>query len=1259
MSDTQLSHHVQTHHIHDRDSLLDALSLSLPGDTIEFTQEGDYGHISLINKSGLLIKSTSKQLAIKASLTIDGISSKIIVENLNIWNDDQSKRQIIIIGKQSKDIIVRHCILSSFPVSMNTLRDKLAGKPEAWINGIRMLGTACDVSNNIIVNVKLGIQGSGPRTTIESNLIQYFSEDAIRAHHHGVKIINNDIFDAVLSHQGETRSRDAILLIPPEDRYNGGELKEVEIMGNVVRSQSRNSSVPKFMQGFLQGISGIDGYFIDTTITSNTLVVNTHSGITLFGVSNLQIDDNKVIASPFHQQTTPGIELFLTRISKSNPVNQEWLLNRPYSVHYSNNQAPLFNVPDEGYEVDDQGHNHFTHVSHELTHTSSDAPILVRSAVSEVIATPPPLSPQLLTKAFKNKNIPTLPDLYSDESDENNENTNRTLGEIRETAEVGEIEEKLASNEPATSVPDVVTNKVAELDKKQIASKSTAASLVSTASTTAPLTSQNPRLHRVANAQEMTEAIRIANQGDTILILRAGNYGTVRITNKSKLRIKSFNTDIPIQANFIIDGSSRLIFIENMQLWNNDVSRRYIIITGKSTTNILVRHCILSTVPVDRNTMHRQYAGNPQQWISGIRMLGSNSHIISNHLMNLRMGVLESGPNTLIQHNLVQFYSEDGIRASNHGVKVIHNNIYDAVAGNPGQSAHRDAIQLIPPKNRYEGGNLINVEIIGNIIQSFTHPPVVPANQRGIVQGIFGSDGYFVNTVIKGNTVMVNSDHGITLNGVRNLELTDNRIIDLSQGNQFNPGIKLYLTRISQHGQQKWLANRPYSLKMQVNQAPTLNIPSEAYSTQDLGGNQFFDRTNDLARGHNPVIIRRQETAVEHTSIPVVTDAVSASNNANTKLGTNGAQGVSVFNITTRIELDRATKIAAPGDTILFKKAGHYGLIRLTNKTGIRIRAIDPNLTINANFLIDGYSKNIVIENLNVWFSERNWKPVILTGPGTTNITIRNCLISSYQVARRYARNRFTGTPKNWVTGIWLRGHGNSVINNHIVNVRAGIVANGENVLTQNNLIQYFTETGIRVINNNMEIDHNNIYDAISKKAFSTRYQTGIQLIPAEDRFKGGTLKSIKITNNVIQAKNSGSPTVENRQGQLQGITLHDGYLSGAVINSNTLVVNTEYGITLNGVSGLSLNRNRVFDSKPEDSFTPGIKLYYTRSIDTHGNHQRTWHSELDYSVSYSRNQAAVFNIPDRRYQANDGGGNDFGLISYHRARGFQPLFTG
>ncbi len=782
--------------------------------------------------------------------------------------------------------------------------------------------------------------------------------------------------------------------------------------------------------------------------------------------------------------------------------------------------------------------------------------------------------------------------------------------------------------------------------------------------------SQNPALarsiHQVNSITELSRAIKTAAPRDTIILTRAGRYGKVKLTNKSQLTIKALNTDMPIEASFFIDGNSQQIVLENMQLWHNIANASQIIITAKTTHSITVQHCILSTVAVKRSTMLNAYAGNPRSWNNGIRMLGNNGRIINNNLINLNLAISQTGPNTLVKHNHIQFYTEDAIRVSHHGVKIEHNTIYDSVTKRAGQNAHKDAIQLIPPEERFNGGTLNNVTITGNIIQS--NSAAVASHEQGTVQGIFGSDGHFVNTVITDNIIAVNSDHGITLNGVKNARISNNRILDQTPTDHFQPGIKLYLTRISKGGKQSWLATLSYSVHLSGNQAAILNTPKEAYTVKDAGDNRIKTFSHDLARGSAPIIIRNNRSApVARSLLPAQQKSLSAKIRpqqdtatekvvAKPKKQTGTIHKKTLYTINNKTELTQAITHATEGDTLLINKADNYGTIRLRHKKGICLKAADNHLIINAHVLIEGESHDITLENMNLWYSESNWKPVILSTPSTRHIQIKNCLISSVAVTPNNATHHLPEQIAQWITGIWLRGTHNHIENNQIVNTSTGITASGRHTRIENNLIQFYTEKGIRVFNHDIQVQHNTLYNAIHKPQGQHHSCTAIQLTPPEGRFIAGELKNITLSNNTIQFNSPDATITKHRQGNLQGITGKDGYMIDILISDNTITVNTEHGIVLHGTSNLTLTGNKVFDNAVDDQFMSGIRLYYTRTIDIKGSLEQVWQKDRFYSVKYSDNNASVFNIPDKGYQSSDKGGNQFTLHTNEEGHGKNPV---
>jgi parallel beta-helix repeat protein len=723
---------------------------------------------------------------------------------------------------------------------------------------------------------------------------------------------------------------------------------------------------------------------------------------------------------------------------------------------------------------------------------------------------------------------------------------------------------------------------------------------------------------------------------------------------------------MPIEASFFIDGNSQQIILENMQLWHNIANASQIIITAKTTHSITVQHCILSTVAVKRSTMLNAYAGNPRSWNNGIRMLGNNGQIINNNLINLNLAISQTGPNTLVKHNHIQFYTEDAIRVSHHGVKIEHNTIYDSVMKRTGQNAHKDAIQLIPPEDRFNGGALNNITITGNIIQS--NSAAVANHEHGTVQGIFGSDGHFVNTTITDNIIAVNSDHGITLNGVKNARISNNRILDQTPTDHFQPGIKLYLTRISKGGKQSWLATLSYSVHLSGNQAAILNIPNEAYTVKDVGDNRIKTFSHNLTRGNSAIIIRNNRSAsVTRSLLPAQQKSLSAKIlpqqktepeevKAKPNKKTNATHKKTVYTINNKTDLTQAITQATEGDTLLINKAGNYGTIRLRHKKGICLKAADNHLTINAHILIEGKSHDITLENMNLWYSENNWKPVILSTPSTHHIQIKNCLISSVAVTPNNATKGLAGQIAQWITGIWLRGTHNHIKNNQIVNTSTGITASGCHTQIENNLIQFYTEKGIRIFNHDIQVQHNTLYDAVNKPQGKHYNSTAIQLTPPEERFAAGELKNITISSNTIQLSSPNTTVAKHMQGNLQGITGKDGYMIDMLINDNIITTNTEHGIVLCGASKLTLTGNKVFNHEVDAQLISGIRLYYTRTIDIKGSLKQVWQKNRSYSVSYSDNSAPVFNIPNEGYQSSDKGGNHFGIHTTEEGRGKNPM---
>lgn len=117
--------------------------------------------------------------------------------------------------------------------------------------------------------------------------------------------------------------------------------------------------------------------------------------------------------------------------------------------------------------------------------------------------------------------------------------------------------------------------------------------------------------------------------------------------------------------------------------------------------------------------------------------------------------------------------------------------------------AHRDAIQLIPPKvvdkcRRLQvGGNeqdwVVGDQMTGTVLKNVTVEACAINSPYSPLQGIFGGDGMFANLRLVGNRILTAGAHSITLNGLLSGEIRDN-ILQAVNGK--TPVIHLYPARI-------------------------------------------------------------------------------------------------------------------------------------------------------------------------------------------------------------------------------------------------------------------------------------------------------------------------------------------------------------------------------------------------------------------------------------------------------------------------------
>ena len=142
----------------------------------------------------------------------------------------------------------------------------------------------------------------------------------------------------------------------------------------------------------------------------------------------------------------------------------------------------------------------------------------------------------------------------------------------------------------------------------------------------------------------------------------------------------------------------------------------------------------------------------------------------------------------------------DAVHICQSNICVINFNIKDKRVY---KTAHRDAIQLIPPRTldrsrrSQVGGQeqdwVVGDQMTGTVLENVTVEGSTIRSPYSPLQGIFGADGLFVNLRLLNNHIQTAGDHSITINGLLSGEISGNT---LQAVNGKIPAIRLYPARI-------------------------------------------------------------------------------------------------------------------------------------------------------------------------------------------------------------------------------------------------------------------------------------------------------------------------------------------------------------------------------------------------------------------------------------------------------------------------------
>jgi hypothetical protein len=166
-------------------------------------------------------------------------------------------------------------------------------------------------------------------------------------------------------------------------------------------------------------------------------------------------------------------------------------------------------------------------------------------------------------------------------------------------------------------------------------------------------------------------------------------------------------------------------------------------------------------------------------------VIGSpDSSITESVIRNVRHGVEANADGVRVADNLIEFFTGDGIRGLGDDSVYVGNTIRTCIKADDN---HDDGFQSwsVDAQGRPGQGVVRNVRVENNIIENGDHP------LRCALQGIGLFGGFYEDWVIRGNRIIANHWHGVTVMGARRVEVSDNIVVDSHPGAPGPPWITI------------------------------------------------------------------------------------------------------------------------------------------------------------------------------------------------------------------------------------------------------------------------------------------------------------------------------------------------------------------------------------------------------------------------------------------------------------------------------------
>jgi hypothetical protein len=172
----------------------------------------------------------------------------------------------------------------------------------------------------------------------------------------------------------------------------------------------------------------------------------------------------------------------------------------------------------------------------------------------------------------------------------------------------------------------------------------------------------------------------------------------------------------------------------------------------------------------------------------GFMTQGPRNTVSNNRITGIQHGVLAMGASALVEKNIIDGFSGDGMRALGNDTIVRNNKVQNCfqIDGN-----HADGFQAysVGAGGKPGTGTLMNLVVENNKFFEWTQASTSP--YRCQLQGIGMFDGMYDGTRIENNSIIASAYHGITVAGALNTIIRQNTVVNSNGNGGKNPWIRV------------------------------------------------------------------------------------------------------------------------------------------------------------------------------------------------------------------------------------------------------------------------------------------------------------------------------------------------------------------------------------------------------------------------------------------------------------------------------------